>query len=292
MTVTPVTINTMRQSTLNTADVCLYRLQYVFDPDVPKRGSVIRSIGTGYHAGIAEYYFRRRVGGLWDGINPSVFERGEFLLAAENAFDEDVAENEFFDWRYQPRTYRQEEKLIDRTEAINIMGNALDTYFEGQHYWPENYDVMAVEMHFELPYEGMPGWTRSGTMDLVVKNMDTGRLIGDDQKFTRKQWNKKKVEPSNPQAAWYVAAIADWFREPVENIDFVFSVLGYEQGFKRWEAPRTERHIQATLERGKQVAKLIEQGGPYPPNPNSFLCSEAYCDFWMRCPFGAALNDQ
>src|SRR5690606_40269692 len=82
------------------------------------------------------------------------------------------------------------------------------------HYWPENYEVMAVEMHFELPYEGMPGWTRSGTMDLVVRDMDTGRLVGDDQKFTRKQWNKKKVEPSQPQAAWYVAAIAEWFDEP------------------------------------------------------------------------------
>src|SRR5690606_39199314 len=58
----PVTINTMRQSTLGTADTCLHRLQYLFDPNVPRKGSVIRTIGTGYHAGIAEYYFRRRQG--------------------------------------------------------------------------------------------------------------------------------------------------------------------------------------------------------------------------------------
>lgn len=288
----PVTINTMRQSTLGTADTCLHRLQYLFDPNVPRKGSVIRTIGTGYHAGIAEYYFRRRQGTLRDGIHPTPQELTEFLAAAEAAFDEDLAEYELFDWRYQPRTYRQEEKIVDREEAIDIMSNALDTYFLERHYWPENYEVMAVEMHFELPYEGMPGWTRSGTMDLVVRDMNTGRLVGDDQKFTRKQWNKKKVEPSQPQAAWYVAAIAEWFDEPIENIDFVFSVLGYEQGFKRWEAPRTQRHVQATLERGKQVAKLIEQGGPFPPNPGSFLCSEAYCDFWMICPFGASLNDQ
>src|SRR5690606_29992373 len=109
-TVTPVAINTMRQSTLGTADTCLHRLQYLFDPNVPRKGSVIRSIGTGYHAGIAEYYFRRRQGTLWDGIHPSLQEQAEFLLAAEAAFDEDVSEHELFDWRYQPRTYRQEEK--------------------------------------------------------------------------------------------------------------------------------------------------------------------------------------
>lgn len=289
MTAVPVKIDTMRQSTIGTADACLHRLHYLFNPEIPKKGSILRSIGTGYHAGIAEYYLRRRMGGP---IDPSPTDRAEFLDVAVAAMDEDIAENEFFDWRYQPRTYRQEEILINHEDACNMIERALDTYFEGEHYWPENYGVAGIEMHFEFDYPGLPGWTMSGTMDLAVVDLDTGLMVVDDQKLTRKQWNKKKTEPTNAQAAWYTYAASLHFGRPVEEVGFTFSVLGLEKGFQRWTASRNRREVEATLERGRVIAQLIDQGGPYPPNPSSFLCSEAYCDFWMHCPFGAALNGQ
>ena len=58
---------------------------------------------------------------------------------------------------------------------------------------------------------------------------------------------------------------------------------------RRW-APRTQAQIDATLERGKDLATLIDQGGPFLPNTESFLCSPHYCDHWEICPYGSTLN--
>jgi hypothetical protein len=280
MTPTPVQIKTMRQSTATTADICLQRLEYYLDPGTPKKGSVNRSMGTGYHAGHAHSYLERRAG-----RKANLLEVGD---AAVEAFDADVAENEVFDWRYQPQNYRQQEVVFDRDQAIQTMIQAIKRYYDEGHEWGPDYEVVAVEMSFDLPWPEMPGWRRSGTIDLVLAK--DGQYILDDHKTARKPWQKSKGGPTNPQAAWYQAAWGEYSGS--DNMAFVYSVMPFEGAFERRLATRTPKQVEMTLRRVADIARLIDQGGPFPPNPESFLCSEAYCDYWSICPYGSVLNFQ
>jgi hypothetical protein len=282
MTSTPVQI--LRQSTIGAADTCLKRLEFIYSPEpIPKKGSVNRGIGTGYHAGLAHSYQARMLGDTW---TTQSFAR-EVVEVAVNTFDADHDENEVYDWRYQVKAYRTDELVFDRNMAVTKISEALARYFSESLYWPEPFQVIAVELSFDQAW--IPGWNRSGTIDLVL--WDGARYILVDHKTSKKKWAKNKGMPSNAQAAWYIHAWQQHAGLDELTSTFYYDVMGLnDETFTRRHAPRTQNQIDLTLSRGADIARLIEQGGPFPPNVESFLCSEAYCDFWTVCPYGSGLS--
>lgn len=290
MTETLVEIKGLTQSIIGTADICLKKLEYQFYNPQPNRGHVSSSMGTGYHAGLAQYYLDRRDRGFF---LPTDGEILSYVEVAIEAFRTDVLvdqytgePNETFDWRFQAKTYRLEERVLTQDEAEAMVATLVKRYFTENHVWPSLYEVVAVEQRLTLPFYDT-GWARSAAIDLVLSD-EPGTYTLVDNKTTKKAWNKQKGRPTNPQAAWYIAAWREW--SGAYNVEFVYDIMGHDGSFERRYAPRTDRQIEATDERAREVAKLIDQGGPFPPNPDSFLCSEPYCDYWEVCPYGRTLN--
>lgn len=283
MTTTLVSIKNMRQSTIGTADVCLKRLEYLFDPDLPKRGSVSRGMGTAYHAGLARYYTQRMENGLF--VPP---RDGSITDAAVAALDADIAEVDIYDWTFTAPSYRTPHVLVDRDEAITYVTDALTTYFSQGLMWAEEFEVAAVEIGFDYPFDGLEGWRQTGTIDLALKTPE-GKYRLVDHKTSKRKWGKDKTSATNAQAAYYLDAWRKIGWGPAD--DFFYDVMNIRDNtFQRLPAPRTEAQIQATLERGRDLGRLLDQGGPFPPSPDHFLCSPYWCDFWSVCPYGQTLN--
>lgn len=283
MTVTPVEIKAMRQSIVSSADVCLKRLEYLFDPDLPKRGSVSRGIGTGVHAGFAHYYTQRMVDGVFLPARD-----GSITDAAIEAFDADLAEAEIYDWTLTPPGYRTKLEVVDRDGAIRYITDAITAYFSQKLMWAEEYEPVAVEIQFDFPFDGLADWRQTGTIDLVLKRPEGGYRLT-DHKTSKRKWDKKKYNATTPQAAYYLDAWRKLGHEA--ETDFYYDVINIMDGsFQRLPAPRTEAQIQATLERARDLARLIDKGGPFPPSPDHYLCSPYWCDYWSVCPYGETLN--
>lgn len=291
----PVEIKKMGQSVINNADICLKRIEFDWFTDQPTKGNVNRSIGTGYHAGNAEGYLQRMHGEPHD--QDKICEVAVQTYHASLEFDEYTQTKvDVFDWVYQPSTYRAPKiELTPKTGQV-VVEQLVDFYWNQDCAWDATYQVIAVEYTFDMDYPGAPaGWRRGGTVDLIVAR--DGQYILDDHKTSRKKWNKQKGSATNPQAAWYMDM---WEQHSGANdVTFAYDVMAINldpedklayPSFERRLAPRSRAQIELTLERGRQLAQLIDQGGPFLPSPDSFLCSPHYCDFWKVCPHGAVLN--
>jgi hypothetical protein len=272
----------LRQSTINQADTCGQRLVYAFDENQPRGGGVMRAAGTGYHAGIAEGYLQIKRG--------EVLDPARMIQAALDEVEQEIQITDNFDWRYQPKTKRQDEIVFERAQLDELVVNTVQRYIDNDYWWPrERYEVLGVELYFRQEFPGVEGWDRTGTMDLVLLDRETNWVHIVDHKMTRKKWYDSKAKPSaSVQAAWYVDATKEIFG--TDDVTFMYDVIDLAGGFNRIPAHRTKTHIDATMLRARTLIALIENDGPYQPNTQSFLCTEAYCDYWNRCPFGAPLN--
>lgn len=271
----------MRQSTINEADICGYRTKLRLEnPDQPRKTSVARAIGTGAHAGLAAGYLS-----IMRGEEPSLeamVEEGVHDLEAELFLHSDVV-----DWRWQVATSRAAEEVYTFDDCVEKVTDALTRYVAQDLWWPRpRYQVVGVEQPFNMSW--IDGWDRTGTMDLVVLDSETGWYHIVDHKFTKRKWPAAKATAkASVQAAWYIDAARLLYG--TRHVTFNYDVFSFGGDFQRIDAGRSDEQIVVTMKRAELLADLIEKGGPYQPNVQSFLCSEAYCDYWGICPFGAVL---
>lgn len=269
----------IRQSTLGNADACLRRMQYDIEtpPGEYHTGSK-RAIGTAYHAGLELYYRRRKAGE----DKPNALY--DFVKAGIEAFDDEAEHaGEFFLW--------DAEDFPDRDSCVEVIGRCITNYFEGEFYWPPEFEVVDIEIPFELP--AGPHTLKSGGIDLVLRD-PVGYIIGDDHKTAGKMWDQYKHTPrKNNQASLYTHALKALYPDAI-GYRFVFSVMTYRGVFARRISDPRPDHINAVLAKVGQVASLYEgmraNGLELPANPSSNLCSPKYCDFWDVCPHGRALD--
>ena len=278
----------MRQSTIGTAQICAHRLTYDLDPRIPYSSGVVRAIGTAIHAGHEAYYqHRKETGEFFGNIRPWI-ERALDVFQGEIDRDGDR-----FNWQFQPKTARSDEIILKFEEAAMKMGSAISFYHQNEHYWDAGYEVLGIEEQFDLPWEGREDWVRHGTIDLILRETKTGDVILCDHKNSlAKPLADKYRAYKTPQAAYYLGVFHELgLAEPDANLRFVYDVIALDgPTFHRIEEPRSETQIAATKLQSEMLADLIDAGGPYLPNTESFLCSKAYCDHWDICPFGAALR--
>jgi len=219
----------MRQSTLGNADACLRRMQYDLEtPRTEYHSGSVRAVGTAYHAGLETYYRARLSGGPW-GLDRS-------LLDAWNSFADEVARaGERFLW--------DEEKFPTADLARERIETMVTTYFEAGHQWPDEFEVLGVEVPFDLPFWG--DHVRAGTMDLVLRD-PAGFVIGVDHKTAGRAWPKGKEHPrKNNQAPWYTAALIELY-PGAPGYRFVFDVMTYAGRFERPISDPDDGHRAAT----------------------------------------------
>lgn len=287
-------LRVMRQSTIGTAQTCQYRLTYDLDPNRPYYAGISRAMGTAYHAGL-DYLYNEVL------LNGKLGSEGTMLFFAEEALNREIAEaGERFDWVYQVETKRKAELILDRDTAWSWVQRLLVNYLKEGYVWPVvngRYEVLATEYSFMLPFEGRDDWRRQGAIDLIIRDTESGWIHAVDHKTAKAKWpaNKSKAHNS-PQGAWYTQALWDlilgfgttW--DVPKGITFTYDVHSFEGTFQRIDASRTEEQRTATMEQARRLADLIDQGGPFIPSPDSFLCSKNYCDHWEVCPFGKTLH--
>lgn len=275
-------------------DDCMRRMQYKLEEPAFYGGSV-RALGTAYHRALEEYYVERQTAGFFDPTDPP---RGypwvtELVSLAQHTFDE-MAEGgtshasesgkEFggFIWG---------KAVPDAETAYGMLDVMVRSYFENGHFWPDGWEVIAVEQFFELPWHG--DLTRGGSIDLILQDPH-GWLVIDDQKTAGRAWNKGKESPrKNIQAPWYSWAAQDLF-PGYHGYRSVFSIMKYNGDFERRISDPTPLHVEAAANLLATTVGLYRtaraNGFDMPANPSSNWCSPEYCDYWSKCPHGAAVD--
>ena len=278
---------TLHQSDLNTAEICHLRLSYSKDPDRVYSSDINRAMGTAYHAGLALYYTRRMENNLAD--------KADCISEALGALHKEIAlaDENTFHWTFQQETAREQRMDLDLKEAENMVSALIVAYFDQGRFWPEEYKVKMVEQSFLLPltlsndegHEGM--WARKGTVDLVLQGPDGWYRIV-DHKTAKKKWQKNKESHRNtPQPGFYTGALRELLQ--TNMVTFTYDIASWKGDFQRIEAPRTVAQIDAVRSKARLTAGLLE-GTTFMPNTTSFLCTERFCDHWLQCPYGEALE--
>lgn len=293
------TIKKMRQSTINSAQICQRRIMYDNDPSIPYSSGIVRAMGTALHFAHEKYYRARKEGG------PVVADVEPLVRATATALEAELDRSgENFNWIYQPKKARSDERILNKAEALEMMAGTIRHYHAAKCYWPAEFKVLAVEVRFDLEWPEQPTWVRHGTIDLIIQD-PTGFVWAVDHKHSLSKPKPDKYSaPMTPQASFYLRALDDMpglihpdtprgfcYDVTLMNAAEVLADKPEAEVFFRRQEVRTEEQLAATMLHAEQVAQLIDAGGPYLPNPTSFLCSAAYCDHWNRCPFGAALRN-
>ncbi len=272
-------------------DECGLRLQFKREENVYFGGSA-RAVGTGYHKALELYYLERleiqETGGV---MNPLSLD--SLVSAAIDEFDhvsnggishpsEENKEWGGFTWS---------KAIPDRESAHEAIELMVRAYFNEGHMWPEDWEIVAVEHRFDLPWYN--DHRRTGAADLILRDPN-GWIVVDDHKTAGRRWNTGKEKPrKNPQACWYGWAAQEMF-PGAPGYRVVFSIMTYKGVFERRISDPTPDHIAAAARllsaSAEQYLMTREAGLDMPANPSSTLCSPAFCDFWDRCPHGSVLD--
>ncbi len=276
----------VRQSTVKD---CLRSMQFAIESPYYHGGSV-RALGTGYHAALEKRYVARQSGLV-------VPEVPELIEHAVKVFDDtaSLTPSHATELERTPGHFKWNKAIPDRETALETLTTMLTAYFEHpEAEWPDDWQVLGVEVPFSLPWKMGANDTRNGSMDLVLMD-PTGWVVIDDQKTAGKAWPESKHKPrKNHQAPWYASAARELF-PGAHGYRFVFSVMTYKGKFERRISDPQLKHEAAAdqlLFYHVALYKVAKANGlDLPANPSSNLCSPEYCDWWDICPFGQPLDD-
>jgi hypothetical protein len=270
-------------------DDCLYRMQLKLETNQFFGGSV-RALGSGYHKSIENYYVARQHGGA---VEPVAAEIDRLVLNAQDDFDRlttggtshsSETDREFGGFKWN-------KAIPDRDTAMEKLDVMVRSYFEGGNYYPADWQVLAVEQFFDLPWFGEH--TRGGSIDLILLDPNNWVVI-DDQKTAGRAWPRGKESPrKNIQAPWYSWAVQELF-PGYSGYRSVFSIMQYNGKFERRLSDPKPEHVAGAVNALSSAVGVYEvsraNGLDLPANPSSNLCSPEFCDYFSTCPHGSALE--
>jgi hypothetical protein len=281
----------LRQSVLNSYDICARRAQYDLDPPGPRRTSEAAIIGTGYHAG-EEHYYRWRMD---DGAQHTQPSQPALETVVHNTIVDEIE-------KYDPDCITWD---TNPGNAIKIAQDMLEAYLTEGHVWGPEYKILGVEVPFWLP-SGYPGWVSHGTIDLVLEGPDPMAdtdaedyhpathpivVILDDHKTSSRKWDQKKhTVRKTAQVATYLDAYEQL--SGVRPATFSFSIMKRDGQFERRYVTPSDAELTAFYLKRDLIVRQLSSGDDLPPNTTSNLCSSKYCSWWLQCPFGAAMSGE
>lgn len=273
----------------------MLKAQFTLDrPAWAKRvGSAPRAVGTGFHAGLEMYYGARL---LSDHVNVRPLPTLDTCIGrAWEIFDLSMTHDLYDDSPIDE--FLWDDKIPDRETAHRFIEAMLTEYWTG-HHWPDDWTVLAVELHGQLADEHVGADCKVGA-DLVLLD-PSGWVVGVDFKTAGRRWDRGKEHPrKNVQAPFYNRLLKQVF--PGHNgYRFVFDIMGYPNKdghctFERRVSDPKPEHEQAVADNAKAFITVynkihVEMGLDLPANPSSHLCNSKWCTYWSGCPFGEALN--
>lgn len=283
----------LSQSVLSSAGDCLLKAQYTLDrPTWVKRvGSAARAVGTGYHGGL-ELLYTARMNGLPEPTLDDIIGEGIRVFDLSTAVDlyDDTPLDEFL-W--------DEEKVPNAAKAHDNIAQMLSVYVNGGHVWPEDWRVLAVELHGSIPDQVIGAEAKVGA-DLLLQDPN-GWIVADDHKTGGKAWASGKESPrKNTQSPYYNRLIKQLY-PGAPGYRFVFSIMTYPTPrsgpkFERRISDPSPAHEDAVAKRASDFVAMYQEvhvrlGRDLPGNPASTLCNPKWCDYWDGCPYGAALDN-
>ena len=273
---------TVRQSLLGSADKCLRSFQYSLErPEgFQEGGSIQRSLGTGYHNGGMEPFYKALM------LGHPVPTIDDSVALALTEMHDDIA-------KADPENFKWSKEITDVDAADLKLASMVRTYFEEEHYWPEDFKVLGVEHTFDFPYM-VYGQPVHGTMDLVLED-PLGYIVIVDHKTCGRMWDSTKHKPRKQNQPAFYTRVAKLIWPDRPGYRFVYDIMSYAGKFERRISDPTEAHEQAVWDKAEQLVALYKMmrgsGLDLPVNPSSTLCSPAFCDFWPVCPQGEALDN-
>jgi hypothetical protein len=278
----------LRQSLMNSYDICARRAQYDLEPPGPRRTSEAAIIGTGYHAGL-EHYYGLRLDGEYADFPPEEYVETSSAVAHNTIVDEiGRYDADCITWDTNP------------TNAIKIAQEMLEAYLTEGHVWGPEYKILGVEVPFWLP-SGYPGWVSHGTIDLVLEGPVPGHAQGspdqvfyngiilDDHKTSSRKWDQKKhTVRKTAQVATYMDAYDQL--SGCRPDTFSFSIMKRDGQFERRYVNPSDAELTAFYLKRDLIVRQLSSGDDLPPNTTSNLCSSKWCSWWNACPFGAAME--
>tara|TARA_R100001082_G_scaffold50672_1_gene27493 strand:- start:225 stop:1091 length:867 start_codon:yes stop_codon:yes gene_type:complete len=280
---------TVRQSTMGSFGKCSWQLKHVLSGDYGYRSGAARALGTAIHAGLETYYIERK-----EGLPPAGIPG--YIEATVASLDAEVERSEIFNWTFQNQTQRKDELILDRESSIEMLSELITLYHENKWFYPLDYEVLEVEMSFNLP---LPSGKHiaHGTCDLLLRD-PRGRLIAGDHKTSKEFPTKSRWGPNDsPQAPYYTWAINQITGTPIEEIGFYYDVLSWapqrpgrgnpvdpNARFARFEETCTIQQVESVIGQAEIVGDLLEKES-FHPNTNGWWCSKNFCDFWNECQF-------
>lgn len=279
----------LSQSVLSNAGDCLLKAQYTLDrPEWAKRvaGSA-RACGTGFHAGNELYYVARRDGLTLPTLDDCIGRAIEIFNISQTTDLYDDSPVDEFKW---------DDNVPDEATAHIFMTKMLTAYWP--HHWPEDWTVLAVELHGNVPDEYVGAEMKVGA-DLVLVDPNNW-VVGVDFKTAGKAWAQGKEHPrKNVQSPFYNRLLKLLYPGH-PGYRFVFDIMKYpnkagECEFQRRISDPELRHEDAVRENAKKFVHLyqtihVEEGLDLPANPSSTLCNPKWCDFFEGCPHGKGLD--
>lgn len=279
------------QSLLGQADKCGLALQFTLDQPVGfvRTTSGARAVGTGYHAGLQYGYEHRQICGSFPPL-------GDMVTRAIQSFRDELVWDHYTNTAVEKVLW--DDKIPDTIIAEALITAMLHEYFLKGHFWPMDWEIVAIEHPFKLEVANTTALQlTSHGIDLVVRSPDGTTLVGEDHKTAGKSWDQGKSTPRKnnqaPMMTWAMRQI--WPNEQHYRFCFGVMVYGLKGGpkFDRKISDPSAAHEAAVVKKARDVAFMYETlhvkaGMDLPANPASTLCSEKWCDFYEVCGFGRA----
>jgi hypothetical protein len=277
----------VRQSLLGSVDKCLRSAQFSIEtPPMVPSGSIQRSLGTGYHAAMERFYKFRMETEYTEPFNWEI-ATAVFVETALTCMHDDIDSV-----ARAGGSFKWSKEITDVDMADTKLAHMVRSYFEGDHYWPAEFEVVGVEHSFTFADEIM-GMPMHGTMDLVLRD-PSGYIVIVDHKTCARMWDQSKHKPRKQnQPGFYVHAARKLWPDAA-GYRFVYDICSYKGDFERRISDPSPAHEHAVMEKAEQFIVLYKglraNGMDLPVNPSSNLCSPSFCDYWSICPQGAALD--
>jgi len=137
-----------------------------------------------------------------------------------------------------------------------------------------------VEKFWTVDFENVPGLTMAGRIDLV----DSNHFLR-DSKFKSRKPNPNEAHRSY-QLTYYGVGHRKLTGKLPEAYQLDVVTRTKVPGIFPIKTSRSEADISRALRLVVLIMRAIKTGLFPPADPDSWICSEKWCGYWHRCPFG------
>jgi hypothetical protein len=137
-----------------------------------------------------------------------------------------------------------------------------------------------IEQRFQCEIDGAP-YPLSGRVDLVDQD---GIIV--DHKTSSKKWSEYEASGNVQLNAYEYGRRTLTGETDTLGVQVQVAVKKKDPEIQRIALPKTEADMDGFENVHRFVSESIERGD-FPPRTEGWWCSQAWCGYWNRCPYGA-----